>query len=218
MGLHLFHLYPLWHLVTRLGEAEILLPVAALTAAALSLRSQQRRLAVAWMLVLAVAATITTASKLAFIGWGIGWAAINFTGFSGHTMFASAVYPMLLVVWWTGIMQRGARGALLLGCALALLVGVSRIAVGAHSWSEVVAGWMLGGCASLVLFAWCDTATLVLRPMVPAILLVWLGIMAANLPASQTHSAVTALALKLSGHSMPYTRRDLLRGTAPEAQ
>ena len=30
------------------------------------------------------------------IGWGIGWAPLDFTGFSGHAMFAAALMPLLL--------------------------------------------------------------------------------------------------------------------------
>ena len=46
--------HPAWHLLTRLGEAEILLPVAALTALALLRKPATRPLALRWVLLVAV--------------------------------------------------------------------------------------------------------------------------------------------------------------------
>jgi membrane-associated phospholipid phosphatase len=200
-----------WLIVTRLGEAEILLPVALLTAMALCLRRDKRPLAVLWMALLLLAVLVTTASKVAFIGWGLGWAAINFTGVSGHSMFASAIYPLLLLTLVASDAQPRRRWALLLGCALAVLVGVSRVAVGAHAWSEVLAGWLVGGAVTAGVLLWTATASVRVLPVVPVLLLAWMSITPVQLQASQSHSLVTRLALKLSGHVQPYTRSDLLR-------
>jgi membrane-associated phospholipid phosphatase len=202
---------PVWHFVTRLGEAEILLPAAVLTALALVARPETRRLALAWMLLVLGAATLTTASKVAFIGWGLGWAAINFTGVSGHAMFASAIYPVLLVVCLSGRTPGRRRLALAAGCTLALVVAISRIAVGAHSLSEVIAGLLVGGSVSAVVLANFLAASLTIRPLVPVLLLLWVAVTPFQLHASQTHSLVTRLALAVSGHEAPHTRSELLR-------
>jgi membrane-associated phospholipid phosphatase len=207
---------PFWNIVTRLGEAEILLPVALLTAAALFLRRDRRALAVLWMALLFLAVLLTTASKVAFIGWGLGWAALNFTGVSGHAMFASAIYPLLVMTMLGSDAGARRRGALLLGCSLAVLVGVSRIAVGAHAWSEVLAGWLVGGAVTLGVLRWSGTAQMRVLPVVPALLLAWMAITPVQLQASQSHSLVTRLALHLSGHVQPYTRSDLLRAARPQ--
>lgn len=207
--------WPLWHLITRLGEAEILLPVAVLSALALALRPHKRRMALAWVMLIGIAAAITTVSKVAFIGWGIGWAAINFTGVSGHAMFAAAIYPLLLLTLLGGHTRPRQQLALALGCAMAVLVGVSRVQVGAHAWSEVLAGWLLGGAATLVLLVLTETGDMVLRPIVPIVFVAWMAISPVHLQASQTHSLVTRLALSLSGHQQPYTRSDLQRLRAP---
>ena len=202
-----------WHMLTRLGEAEILLPLL-LVALAVLLRTGKRQLAVLWTALLLLGAVLTTASKLAFLGWGLGIAAINFTGISGHTMFSTTIYPMLMVTLLAGESPQRHRLALLAGCALALLIGCSRIAVQAHSWSEVWAGWLLGGALTATLFALGGSGKVLLRPVVPMLLLVWVLVAPASMPASHTHSMVTALALKLSGHAMPFTRHDLLRASA----
>ena len=84
-----------WHLLTRLGEAQILLPAMVLVTACLTWRHGPTRLALGWLASTALAATITTLSKVAFIGYGVGLPALDFTGISGHAMFAAAVLPQL---------------------------------------------------------------------------------------------------------------------------
>ena len=206
-------LHPLapWHLLTRLGEAQILLPATALTLVALFVRAHTRKLACIWMSLIILATVITTASKVAFMGWGIGWAAINFTGISGHAMFAAAIYPVLMVTFLSG-RWRGAHGlSLVLGCALALVVGLSRIEVGAHSWSEVLAGWVVGGAVSAAALALCETSAIVIRPIVPVLLLAWVAVMPFKLHASPTHAYVIRLAVAMSGNDTPFTRSDLMQ-------
>ncbi|CDS52713.1 Membrane-associated phospholipid phosphatase [Polaromonas sp. CG9_12] len=201
----------LWQLLTRLGDAQILLPAAAMTVLVLFAQAPTRRLAVSWMALIAAAAVITTASKVAFMGWGIGWAAINFTGVSGHSMFAAAIYPMLMVAFLSAPL-RGRHGlAVALGGALALLVGVSRVEVGAHSWSEVLAGWAVGGAVSAAALAVCQTSPLRIRPIVPVVLMAWVAVMPFKLHASPTHSLVVRLAMSMSGNETPFTRSDLMR-------
>ncbi|WP_426148317.1 phosphatase PAP2 family protein [Polaromonas sp. DSR2-3-2] len=205
----LYSLAP-WHLLTRLGEAQILLPAAALTMLALLARASTRKLALIWMTLIILATVITTASKVAFIGWGIGWADIDFTGISGHAMFASAIYPVLMVTFFSGRWRGAHRLSLALGCALALVVGLSRIEVGAHSWSEVLAGWAVGGAVSAVALALSETSAIVIRPIVPVLLLAWVAVMPFKLHASPTHSFVIRLAVAMSGNETPFQRSDLL--------
>jgi membrane-associated phospholipid phosphatase len=212
----------IWPLLTRLGEAEILLPVALCTALLLLVQRDTRRQAGVWMALLFVAALLTTLSKLAFIGWGLGLAAIDFTGVSGHAMFSSAIYPLLLRCY-VGNAARGVSPtvpierqglALLWGAAVALLVGVSRIVIGAHSFSEVLAGWLLGAGVTLLVLRHAGSGGAVrVRPMLWLVLGAWLAAMPVHLQPSQTHSMVTQLALTLSGRVLPYTRSDMLRGT-----
>lgn len=205
-----------WPVLTRLGEAEILLPVTVLTAALLFRNSATRHLAWLWMALLGAAATLTTVSKLAFIGWGLGSAAIDFTGVSGHAMFSSSIYPLLLRAYLGGTTPLRQRAALVLGALLAVVVGASRIAIGVHSLSEVLAGWMLGAVVTGVVLRWAQGAQLRVRALLPMVLLAWVAIMPVQMQASQTHSLVTAVALRLSGRSLPFERADLLRGAAAQ--
>ena len=62
----------LWHLVTRLGEAQTVLPPAVLTALIRARYPEARASALGWIVLLGAAVVLTAASKVAFIGWGIG--------------------------------------------------------------------------------------------------------------------------------------------------
>ena len=200
-----------WHLLTGLGEAQILLPAALLAALVMVGRPDDRSLAAWWMALLAVAALGTTASKVAFIGWGIGWPELNFTGISGHAMFASAVYPLLLGTLASSAPRWGQHLAVVAGYALALLIAGSRVVVGAHSVSEVLAGLLVGGTVSVAALASARLPRALIGPVIPAVVALWLTLMPAHAPASRTHSVVTRVSLLLSGHHTPYTRSAMLR-------
>jgi membrane-associated phospholipid phosphatase len=205
-----------WQLFTRLGEAQLLLPAAAvvvwllLRERAPSAGPGQRGLALQWLLRLAIAAALTTASKLAFIGWGLGSAAIDFTGISGHTTFATATYPLLLAAAMPATWPLARQAGALAGVALALAVGLSRLMVDAHSVSEVLAGVLVGGWAG-----WLALRLRALRPHFSAwlspLIGLWFVTAPAYAPPSQSHELVTRLALGLSGRAQPYTRADLRR-------
>lgn len=208
-----------WNLVTRLGEAQIMLPAAVMVALWFGWRERSTRLAVVWLAGIVAAVVVTTASKVAFIGYGLGWPALDFTGVSGHSMFAAAIYPLTglaIVRALTGLQAPRWQGlGLAVGVALALLVGVSRVALEAHSWSEVAAGLLVGGAATVV------AATTRCAPptrhslWLPVLVCVWLGSALPNAPPSPTHGWVTRLALAVSGRSEPYTRADLLAARKP---
>ena len=200
-----------WHLLTRLGEAQIILPVLLVSLAWLLVGRADRQLVACWLGAVAAAAALTLATKVAFIGYGIGVPVLNFTGVSGHAMFAAVVYPLLaclLAVAWPTWLR---RTALLGGVALAALIAVSRVMVGAHSASEAVAGFALGSLASAMAMAMARQPAA--RPPVwlPLGLVLWLGVTPVHAPASNTHSAVTRVALSVSGRAKPYTRGEMLR-------
>ncbi len=200
-----------WHLLTRLGEAQILLPAGALAVLALVRRPQGRLLAFWWLAALTAAVALTTASKLAFIGWGLGWPALDFTGISGHAMFAAAVYPLLLGTLAPRSPRTLPMLAMALGALLALMIGVSRWVLQAHSVSEVVAGLALGGAVGAVAIGRVHLPLLHFSPWAALVAAAWLMAAPANAPASQSHTTVTRLALALSGRPAPYTRADMRR-------
>jgi membrane-associated phospholipid phosphatase len=217
----------MWAAVTRLGEAEILLPAFVFGAAWLAFArpraggrlafagiaasagraDSSREAALAWISGVVAATALTTASKIAFLGFGVGSAALDFTGFSGHSMYAMAILPMLAAILW------GARGALL-GVVLALVVLVSRVEVGAHSWSEALSGAVLGGAVAWwALSVYLRQAGAARIPLwLPVVLAAWLTVLPWRAPPSRTHQVVVAVSLWLSDRSQPYTRHELATG------
>ncbi len=214
-----------WLAVTRVGEAQILLP--AFLAGALWLAFARpagargrlaqgnahahdhpaRRSALRWVAGITATTLVTTVSKVAFLGFGLGIAAIDFTGFSGHSMYAWSILPVLAAI------VGGWRGALA-GVALALLITYSRVDLGAHSWSEAIAGMALGAAAAgWTLADYLAHPGAVRAPWwLPLLLVAWLTLLPMRAPPSRTHSLVVAISLKLSGRSRPYTRFELLAG------
>lgn len=203
-----------WHGVTRLGEAQILLPTVLALALWLGWRARAPRLAAVWLLGIAVAAVVTTASKIAFIGYGWGWPALDFTGISGHAMFASVILPVACSACAgasvEGPVAARQRMGLAVGVALALLVGVSRAMVGVHSPFEIVAGWVVGGAAAAAVLHAAPLPSARLPLWLPLVVGLWLGTASAKAPPSVTHDLVTSWSLALSGRSQPCTRVDML--------
>jgi hypothetical protein len=69
----------------------------------------------------------------------------------------------------------------------------------------------VGGVASAAALALVRLPRTLISPLIPAAVALWLALTPAHAPPSQTHSMVTQLSLKLSGHATPYTRADMLR-------
>lgn len=64
---------------------------------------------------------------------------------SGHTLNSTVTYGLLaLVVWRSRLWLAARRAAVVAGVALPALVGLSRIALGVHHPTDVLAGWLAG--------------------------------------------------------------------------
>lgn len=134
----------IWHALSLLGDSRFLLPVVLCLAIAGILK--RHAWALRWLLgVLAVLLT-TLATKVAFLGWGIGITRLDFTGFSGHAAMSAAVWPVVLYLCLPNCgTKRWAAGT---GLLLAAVIAYSRLPLNAHSWMEVASGWLLGAAAS----------------------------------------------------------------------
>lgn len=207
-----FSMWHFWHLVTRLGESGIVLPATLVVAAWIAISSHRARTAWAWLLPLGVAATLTTITKLAFLGWGIGSATFNFTGISGHAMFSAAIYPVLGKMLFGRSDRPWPTVGVAAGYLLAIVIAVSRVKIHAHSWSEVIAGLATGGLASACALALMSAVKQRLSARwLWAGLAGWLVVMPLHAAPSRTHDIVTRVAIKLADRDHPYTRSDLYR-------
>jgi hypothetical protein len=195
-----------WTDLTRFGDITITTLLATAIAAWL-FAEDEKRLSLWWTLLYGGAMGVVIATKMAFIGWGIGIRALDFAGFSGHAMRAAAVMPVLCYL----ILQRARfplrAAGVAFGLLFAALVGCSRLALHAHSVSEVVAGWLLGAAVSLV---FVQLAVRLLNGHVFKPLRVTLILMAL-LPAPYVYPAptqqwLTDLTLYVTGHEQPFPR------------
>jgi membrane-associated phospholipid phosphatase len=205
-----------WHAFTWLGDSGLLLPVAALLPLLLLRTPSGRRTALEWCLAFGLGSVLIAGSKLAFMGWGIGSARFNFTGFSGHTAIATSVWSMVFWVMTAGRSPRARTMAVVAGCALGACIGISRLAIHAHSVSEVVAGWLLGMAivVGFVFFGRLHSPPRLPWYAMAACLLIPLAFQTPGTPA-QTQGLLERIAVRLAGTERPYTRRDMLQGRLP---
>lgn len=134
-----------WSWLIAPGSALYLLPLVVLAGCVAIARSQLARGPVfVWWGAIAGACVLTAASKISFYGWGTGIRAWNLTCFSGHTVMAFSVWPVIGM-----LVPRPSRlgwrlTGLVAGLVVAGLIAYSRMSLGAHPPSEVIAGTMLG--------------------------------------------------------------------------
>lgn len=202
-----------WQWVSFFGDSTVLLPSAAAVFMVLFLRRPSRQIAWQWGLLFGITGAIVSASKLAFMGWGISIRELDFTGFSGHTALSTAFWPIFLWLLCTRGSIALRRTAMVMGYLLAGLVGYSRLAIHAHSPSEVIAGLLLGACGSAlflllqrnssrvidVQLSWGGVLSLIIIPVV----LLNIGTKA------PTQSLLGEIAVKLGPLEKPFTRADM---------
>lgn len=195
----------LWISIIALGSAGLTLPLALTVAVWLALGYSWRR-AAAWLAVLATAIGVVALTKIAFLGWGIGIRTWDFTGFSGHAMLSTSVYPVALFLVLIRTRAPVRLAGIGLGLAAGIAVGVSRVVLSAHSPSESITGCIVGALAALAFIcgSWRAEPR---RWSVPAVcaslVLVIVALHGITVP---SHRWVTQVALQLSGHERPFVR------------
>lgn len=201
----------LWHVVTWLGDSALLLPMALMIALWLLVPRRTRPAGLAWVLCFGAMGGCIAISKLAFMGWCLGSARLNFTGFSGHTAIATSVWPLAL--WLLAVRGgvRWRRGAVLGGWALGAMIGLSRLPIFAHSVFEVASGLALGLAASAAFF-WLRRAQPLPRTAWPLVLLTLAMLLTVSEPGvpAPTQGLLESIATWLAGIERACTRDDLL--------
>ncbi len=186
-----------WRSLSALGDSRWLLPMALVLL--ITLPRTDARLKWRWLAAIAVTAGLTLASKLAFMGWGIGIKSVHFTGFSGHAAMSSVIYPVVGALL-AGTGKRPRTIGLVIGVLLATAIAWSRIPLHAHSLSEVIAGLALGlGCSTWAMHIAGPSS----RPNAVAATAALLAgmVLPFALPDVHTHQLVIALAKLLSGRA-----------------
>ncbi len=199
----------LWLAITGIGRFTVLTAVALILAVWFALSRDWRHL-LWWVGLYFGGMAVVVVSKIAFIGWGLGIEAWDYTGMSGHAMRAASVLPVL---FWLLAAQHGRAVrwlAGLAGVALAVLICWSRIVVHAHSLAEVVLGGGFGLALAGVLIrsmAGPDSRPPVAYRWMLAVGL-WSMLATPAIRPLPTQLWITRAALMLSGHQHPYTRHN----------
>ncbi|HEV7814957.1 MAG TPA: phosphatase PAP2 family protein [Janthinobacterium sp.] len=196
-----------WLALSLLGSMAVMGP-AGLAVGVWLAAGQYWRLAFNWCLLFGAGMALVVATKIAFIGWGIGVHSLQFAGFSGHAMRAGAVLPVFLFVLLkeAGVFWR--RAGVLAGCVVAILITMSRLVLGYHSTSEAVTGCLLGFMVAFA-FIWLAGAG---RDFAISRGLVALSfgslLFTPRAEPVPTEQLITRAALFMSGHERPFSRYD----------
>jgi hypothetical protein len=91
-----------WSMVSDLGDAAMTLPLAVVCLAWLTCSTTGRDQAITWALMLAAGMVSVGVTKMLYAGCGVQIRSIDFRVISGHTMLASAVWPMACVLALNG--------------------------------------------------------------------------------------------------------------------
>jgi membrane-associated phospholipid phosphatase len=138
------------HLISDLGDSAVLLP-ASLGLLAFLIGFGSRADALAYAAALATGLVAALLAKLALATCGAAHPLFGVESPSGHAAFGAIFYGCLAVLFATG-RSAGLRAALYLGAlSLVALIGVSRVALEAHTTPEVAVGLLIGG-VSVALF------------------------------------------------------------------
>ena len=197
-----------WNGISFAADMSVMGP-AGVAIALWLLVSRQWRLVLSWSLWYGGGLALVVLSKLAFMSWGVGSSALDFTGFSGHAMRAGAVFPVLMYVLLQRAEPRWRNAGVLIGVAFAVLVAISRVVVHAHSVSEAVSGCVLGLALALG-FMWnargvVNFAVSHALALASMVLMVALSFKAEPMPTEQW---LQKLAMLLSGHERVFSRED----------
>jgi membrane-associated phospholipid phosphatase len=210
-----------WMYFTKLADTNVLMPLAFLLAVWLCCLHRWREAAL-WMVLFCGGLGIVAATKIAYIGWGVG-GAYDFTGISGHAMRAAAVAPVIAILALQSRSHTALVGALLSALAFSIAIAVSRLVLHMHSLSEVLSGLLLGGALAAAFLAWPRYRRIMpwnIALVTAGALIAFAGLMAKPAP---TERWIERIALYLSGHDKPYRHprvidpvRGPMKNRAPE--
>ncbi|MCU5774262.1 phosphatase PAP2 family protein [Erwiniaceae bacterium BAC15a-03b] len=201
-----------WRTLTYFGDSMLLIPTAVIIALVMPWKNDDRRAVWFWITTFCLTGIIVSLSKIAFMGFGIGSARFNFTGFSGHSAMSATLWPVMLWLL-TGRLPLFWRGmAIGLGYMIPLLVGLSRLVLHAHSTSEVISGLLLGFTLSTAFLVSQRSARLksfsvmqlCVALLVPLILL-------GHGRIAGTQDFLAQLSTKIAGVEKPWTRAEMLK-------
>ncbi|WP_338670966.1 phosphatase PAP2 family protein [Pantoea dispersa] len=201
-----------WRTLTYFGDSMLLIPTAVIIALVLPWKSDNRRTVWYWLLAFGLAGLLVSISKIMFLGFGIGSARYNFTGFSGHSAMSATLWPVMM--WlisgrWPTFWRALTIG---IGYLIPLMVGLSRLVIHAHSVSEVLAGLMVGfTLSSAFLLSQRRTALKGFSVVQVAVAFLIPLLLMGHGRVATTQQFLERFSADLAGLEKPFTRADLFR-------
>lgn len=201
-----------WRTLTYFGDSMLLIPTAVIIALVLPWKSDNRSTVWYWLLAFGLAGLLVSISKIMFLGFGIGSARYNFTGFSGHSAMSATLWPVMM--WlisgrWPTFWRALTIG---IGYLIPLMVGLSRLVIHAHSVSEVLAGLMLGfTLSSAFLLSQRRTALKGFSVVQVAVAFLIPLLLMGHGRVATTQQFLERFSADLAGLEKPFTRADLFR-------
>lgn len=194
-----------WHWLSVIGSLAVTGPIGVAIVVWL-LAGKSWRLTAIWMTLFGAGMALVVVTKMAFIGWGIGVASIEFAGFSGHAMRAAAVFPVAGFLAVRSSSQPAHWFGAAAGVLLAVLIAMSRVYVGAHSSSEAVTGCLLGLAVAAAFIWYASTEHHMALSRLLVLLCIPILLVAPRVEPIPAEQWITKAALYLSGRDQPYTR------------
>lgn len=194
-----------WQQISSLGGLSFTGTIA-LVICLLMATGGRARLAAEWCLLFGAAMLAVVATKVAFMGWGLGFREAGFAGMSGHAARAAATFPVAFFLLFQNERARAQNFGVMLGVLAAAVVAYSRIQVHAHPPSEAWTGFSAGLAAATAFIARAAKQPPVrLRPVLIGICLLILLVRPAQEPVD-SEKWIAVAAMKLSGHDRVYQR------------
>lgn len=204
-----------WHLIhflTYFGDSMLLIPTALIIALLLLWKRDDKRSACYWVLAFCATGAIVSLSKIAFMGFGIGSARFNFTGFSGHSAMSATLWPVMLWLMSGRLSGQWRNVAVIIGYFIPLCVGISRLVLHYHSNSEVIAGLLLGyTLSSLFLISQRHLLPPVFSPRQLGIIFLIPVLLIGQGRIATTQQFLQQLSAKIAGIEHAWTREQLLQ-------
>ncbi|MES2160055.1 MAG: phosphatase PAP2 family protein [Pseudomonadota bacterium] len=194
-----------WHGLSVTGSLAVTGPIGIAIAVWL-VAGKSWRLTAAWCVLFGIGMALVVATKMAFVGWGLGVESVEFAGFSGHAMRAAAVFPVAFYLAFRSSPPQWRVLGTLLGVLLAVLISISRVYVQAHSVSESVTGCLLGLAVAAVFIWYASTEHHMALSRLLVVLCIPIVLIAPRVEPVPAEMWITQAALWLSGHDQPYTR------------
>lgn len=151
-GLRTTHLDDIMIDITLLGQKQVILPVFAIFTAWLMACRRWRSAFHAFALGVLAAGSVYTIKNILKITrpWGIAHSPDTFSFPSGHTTLATVAYLGFAFLIAQSCRPERRRFVYFLGAFIAFMVGISRLYLSAHWFTDVAGAWLLGTAVLMI--------------------------------------------------------------------